>query len=132
MAYAFGLTHVVPFEWTLADRAEAIWAGSAAVAMNIPSIDVEAGGMGTVYSTTVNRRSPEKGGTFNLCLIDLDEGVRMLSRVVDMAPEDVAIGMKVKARIGGRSGFRILRIRRCGQRQRSCDKEKPKWLCAGP
>ena len=60
---------------------------------------VEAKGTGTVYSTTVNRRSPEKGGTFNLALIDLDEGVRMLSRVVGMAPEDVAIGMRVTAKI---------------------------------
>ena len=60
---------------------------------------VEAAGTGTVYSTTVNRRSPEKGGTFNLSMINMDEGVRMLSRVVDIAPEDVKIGMKVKARI---------------------------------
>ena len=60
---------------------------------------VEAAGMGTVYSTTVNRRSPEKGGTFNLSLIDLDEGVRMLSRVVDIPADEVQIGMRVKARI---------------------------------
>ncbi|MEM9059076.1 MAG: OB-fold domain-containing protein [Pseudomonadota bacterium] len=61
---------------------------------------VEAQGTGTVHSTTVNRRSPEKGGTFNVALIDLDEGVRMLSRVVGMAPEDVSIGLKVRATIG--------------------------------
>ena len=60
---------------------------------------VEAQGTGTVYSTTVNRRSPEKGGTFNVALIDLAEGVRMLSRVVGIAPEDIQIGMKVRARI---------------------------------
>ena len=60
---------------------------------------VEASGAGTVYSTTVNRRSPEKGGTFNVALIDLDEGVRMLSRVVGMPAEEVQIGMRVKARI---------------------------------
>ena len=60
---------------------------------------VEASGTGTVYSTTVNRRSPEKGGTFNLCLIDMDEGVRILSRVVGTEPEAVTIGMKVRARI---------------------------------
>ena len=60
---------------------------------------VAAAGTGTVYSTTVNRRSPEKGGTFNLSLIDLDEGVRMLSRVVDMPADEVQIGMRVKARI---------------------------------
>jgi len=60
---------------------------------------VEAAGTGTVYATTVNRRSPEKGGTFNVALIDLDEGVRMLSRVVGLAPEAVTIGMKVRARV---------------------------------
>ena len=60
---------------------------------------VEASGEGTVYSTTVNRRSPEKGGTFNVALIDLAEGPRMLSRVTGIAPEDIRIGMKVRARI---------------------------------
>ena len=60
---------------------------------------VEASGEGTVYSTTVNRRSPEKGGTFNVCLIDLAEGPRMLSRIIGMEPEDIQIGMKVTAKI---------------------------------
>ncbi|HET7409906.1 MAG TPA: OB-fold domain-containing protein [Paracoccaceae bacterium] len=60
---------------------------------------VAASGEGTVHSTTVNRRSPEKGGSFNVALIDLAEGPRMLSRVVGIAPEDVAIGMKVRSRI---------------------------------
>ena len=60
---------------------------------------VEASGEGAVYSTTVNRRSPEKGGSFNVALIDMAEGPRMLSRVVDIAPEEVTIGMKVRARI---------------------------------
>jgi len=60
---------------------------------------VEVSGEGTVYSTTVNRRSPEKGGAFNVALIDLAEGPRMLSRVVGMAAEDVTIGLKVKAKI---------------------------------
>lgn len=65
---------------------------------------VPAAGTGTVYSTTVNRRSPEKGGTFNIALIDLDEGVRMLSQVVGMPAEDVTIGLKVKARIEDLNG----------------------------
>ena len=60
---------------------------------------VEASGEGTVYSTTVNRRSPEKGGTFNVALIDLAEGPRMLSRVTGIAPEDIRIGMIVRAKI---------------------------------
>jgi uncharacterized OB-fold protein len=60
---------------------------------------VEASGRGTVYATTVNRRSPDKGGSFNVALIDLAEGPRMLSRVVGIPPEDVRIGMQVQARI---------------------------------
>ncbi|MEM7267864.1 MAG: OB-fold domain-containing protein [Pseudomonadota bacterium] len=65
---------------------------------------VEASGEGVVYSTTVNRRSPEKGGTFNIALIDLAEGPRMMSRVTDIAPEDVAIGMAVTAYVGELNG----------------------------
>lgn len=58
-------------------------------------------GRGTVYSTTVVRRRPADGGDYNVCLVDLDEGVRMMSRVVSVAPQDVRIGMAVKARIAG-------------------------------
>ena len=65
---------------------------------------VEASGDGTVYATTANRRSPEKGGTFNVALIDLAEGVRMMSRVTGVAPEDVRIGQKVRARIQDLNG----------------------------
>ncbi|MEM9139784.1 MAG: OB-fold domain-containing protein [Pseudomonadota bacterium] len=65
---------------------------------------VEASGEGTVYSTTTNRRSPEKGGTFNVALIDLAEGPRMLARVVGVPSEDVTIGMKVRARIDDVNG----------------------------
>jgi uncharacterized OB-fold protein len=60
---------------------------------------VEASGRGTVYATTVNRRSPDKGGSFNVALIDLAEGPRMLSRVVGLAPEEVTIGMRVRAKV---------------------------------
>jgi len=60
---------------------------------------VAARGTGTVYATTVNRRRPEDGGSYNVAIIELDEGVRLMSRVDNIAPEKVAIGMKVKARI---------------------------------
>jgi uncharacterized OB-fold protein len=56
-------------------------------------------GRGTVYSTTVVRRKPADGGDYNVCLVDLAEGVRMMSRVVSIAPQDVKIGMRVTARI---------------------------------
>jgi uncharacterized OB-fold protein len=56
-------------------------------------------GRGTVYSTTVVRRKPADGGDYNVCLVDLAEGVRLMSRVVTVAPTEVKIGMAVKARI---------------------------------
>lgn len=61
---------------------------------------VEASGDGVVYATTVNRQRPEKGGDYNICLIDLAEGPRMMSRVVGIEPQDVKIGMKVKGKVG--------------------------------
>lgn len=48
LALAFGAEHVVAFQWRFNDPSEAIWAGSAAVAQGIPSIDVEAGGRNVV------------------------------------------------------------------------------------
>ena len=65
---------------------------------------VEASGIGTVHSTTCNRRLPEKGGDFNLSLITLDEGPRMMARVEGTEPDKVEIGQKVKARISSLNG----------------------------
>src|ERR1700752_3898634 len=59
---------------------------------------VEASGQGIVYSTTVIRQKPPTP-SYNLALIDLAEGPRMMSRVVGVAPEEVKIGMAVKAKI---------------------------------
>jgi hypothetical protein len=51
-------------------------------------------GRGTVYSTTVVR--PRESAPYGVVLVDLDEGFRMMSRVVGVAPEDVTIGMRVQ------------------------------------
>lgn len=59
----------------------------------------QASGKGTVYSTTVVRRKPEHGGDYNVVLVDLDEGVRLMSRVQDMAPDQVSIGQRVSSLI---------------------------------
>ena len=65
-----------------------------------PTLDwVEVSGRGTVYSTTVIRRRPEQGGDYNVVLVDLDEGCRMMSRVEGPAPAEIRIGLKVRARI---------------------------------
>jgi len=58
----------------------------------------EASGNGTVYATSVVRNRPDKGGDHNVCLVDLAEGPRMMSRVEGVAPTAVTIGMKVTAR----------------------------------
>ena len=59
---------------------------------------VEASGQGVVYSTTVIRQKPPTPH-YNLALIDLAEGPRLMSRVIGIAPEAVQIGMAVKAKI---------------------------------
>ncbi|SDI89213.1 Zn-ribbon domain-containing OB-fold protein [Salipiger marinus] len=55
---------------------------------------VEAKGTGTVYAITVNR---SRGGSWNVALVDLDEGVRLMSALP--AVETASIGARVKARI---------------------------------
>ena len=65
---------------------------------------VEASGEGTVYATTVTRRRPEKGGDYNVALIDLAEGPRMMARVTGIDPEAVTIGLKVRAKIDELNG----------------------------
>ncbi len=54
-------------------------------------------GMGTVYSTTVIYSRDEK--PYNVALIDVDEGYRMMSRVEGIDPEHVRIGMRVKVQM---------------------------------
>jgi hypothetical protein len=54
-------------------------------------------GRGVVYATTVV--NPAEGAPFNVALIDCDEGFRLMSRVEDIDPMAVKIGMKVKFRV---------------------------------
>jgi uncharacterized OB-fold protein len=53
-------------------------------------------GTGAVHAVTTVRRKSEAGGDYNVSLIDLDEGVRMMSRVESASP--VHIGDRVRAR----------------------------------
>jgi uncharacterized OB-fold protein len=59
----------------------------------------DAAGTGEVYSVSLVNRRADKGGPFNVVMVTLAEGPRMMSRVDNIAPEDVKIGMPVKARI---------------------------------
>jgi uncharacterized OB-fold protein len=54
-------------------------------------------GLGTVYSTTVIYSRDEK--PYNVALIDIDEGYRMMSRVEGVEPEHVRIGMRVQVQM---------------------------------
>jgi uncharacterized OB-fold protein len=67
--------------------------GSDAVQFVSPS------GQGTVYAVTTVRRKPADGGDYNVSLIDLDEGPRLMSRVDNLKPDDVRIGQRVTARV---------------------------------
>lgn len=61
---------------------------------------VDASGLGTVYSCTVVRRHPNPVFAarvpYVLALIDLDEGVRIMSNVVDCDPATVTVGQRVE------------------------------------
>ncbi len=87
MAEAFGLRHIVEFQWALSDPSKAIWGGSAAVAMGLPSIDVEAGGMG-VYDERA--------------IAEIEEGVLrimshlgMINRAFDAPPAPTIIRVRM-------------------------------------
>lgn len=54
-------------------------------------------GLGTVHATTVVHA--QGGESYNVCLVDVDEGFRMMSRVEDIPPKDVRIGMRVAFRV---------------------------------
>lgn len=74
----------------------------------------DAKGTGTVYSTTTVRRKPEAGGDYNVALIDLDEGVRMMSRVDGIPPEEVRIGMQVRAKVLDNKGVGLVVFEKMG------------------
>ncbi|GGH60166.1 hypothetical protein GCM10010975_22600 [Comamonas phosphati] len=64
--------------------------GSQALEWRTPS------GRGVVYSVTIVRKG---GDDYTVVLVDLDEGPRLMSRVVGLPVEQVRIGMAVQARI---------------------------------
>jgi len=63
----------------------------------------EASGIAHVYSVTTVRPKPP-APPYAVALVDLLEGPRMMTHVAGIAPEDVRIGMKVRASIADREG----------------------------
>ena len=61
-------------------------------------------GSGEVYANTTVRRKPEAGGDYNVCIVALDEGVRLMGRVEGVAPDAVKIGQRVAARVVVKEG----------------------------
>jgi uncharacterized OB-fold protein len=63
---------------------------------------VPASGHGTVYSYTVNRRGVadlaayRDAGVYVLAYVELEEGPRMMTNIVDCDPDTVHIGQKVE------------------------------------
>jgi uncharacterized protein len=63
---------------------------------------IEASGRGTVYSFTINRRGTadlpayREAGIFVLSYVELEEGPRIMTNVVDCDPESVRIGQAVQ------------------------------------
>ncbi|MEQ9244243.1 Zn-ribbon domain-containing OB-fold protein [Roseovarius indicus] len=57
---------------------------------------VPASGPGTVYATTTVRA---RDGAYDVSIIELDEGPRIMSRVEGVSAEEVQIGQRVTARV---------------------------------
>lgn len=76
---------------------------------------VRASGQGSVYSASTVHRKHDAGGNFNVSLIELDEGVRMMSRVDGVAPEAVRIGQRVQAHVAQKDGRGLLLFRPAAQ-----------------
>ena len=68
---------------------------------------VTAAGTGSVYSVTLISPKPPLE-PYNVVLVALDEGPRVMSRVENMLLSDVKIGLRVTARIGEENSVPIL------------------------
>jgi uncharacterized OB-fold protein len=62
--------------------------------------DITFSGKGKVYSYTIVRAPPEgfkEFAPYIIAIVELEEGAKVLSQVVDCDPNDVKIGMQVKS-----------------------------------
>lgn len=59
-------------------------------------------GLGTVHATTIVHQ--QQGEPYNVALVDVDEGFRLMTRVEDLPPAAVRIGMRVKFRVHAADG----------------------------
>jgi uncharacterized OB-fold protein len=59
---------------------------------------IESAGRGTVYSCVIPHHPPSPGfeGPYVVALVDLDEGTRIVTNIVGVAPDAVTVGMRVQ------------------------------------
>ena len=61
---------------------------------------LETKGTGKIYSFTIVHRAPslafEEDVPYTVALVELDEGVRMISNIVEVEPQEVRVGMPVE------------------------------------
>ena len=73
---------------------------------------IDASGRGTVYSFVMPRHPPlpffEDG--YIVVLVELEEGVRLVSNLVDVEPDDASIGMAVRVRFDAFDGDVVLPV----------------------
>ncbi|MGC0423215.1 Zn-ribbon domain-containing OB-fold protein [Embleya sp. AB8] len=67
-------------------------------------------GRGSVYSWTVVRRPAGRGsaGSYAVAIVDLDEGYRMLTNLVEVEPTEIHSGMRVRVDLRPTGEERIL------------------------
>lgn len=68
---------------------------------------IEASGRGTVHAVTVIRKK-DPADSYNVALIDLAEGPRIMSRVDGIGQDSIVIGMPVLAKIISEEGKPLL------------------------
>jgi uncharacterized OB-fold protein len=71
-------------------------------------------GKASVYSSTIVRQKPERGGDYNVAIVELAEGARLLTRVEGVPPAEVRIGMPVQAAIGQAADTRFIVFKASG------------------
>jgi uncharacterized OB-fold protein len=79
--------------------------GSTSLAWEAPK------GLGTAHAVTTVKRKPDDGGDFNVSLVELDEGVRLMSRVEGLPAAEVHMGLRVQAyvQVDGGKGLVLFR-----------------------
>lgn len=78
---------------------------------------VEASGRGSVHTyTIIHRGLPgwREGGPYVAAIVDLEEGVRMTTNVIDCAPDDVEVGMPVEVTFVDEGAYVLPRFRPVG------------------